>query len=75
MIFVLTPLPKEILSTEPVEKLVTLKYHDFLLLFFKKEASILPLYHYVDHEIHLLPSVKSPLGRMYSMSGSELREV
>jgi len=75
MICVLISLPKEILSTELTKKLVIPEYHDFLPLFSKKEASVLSPYQYMDYKISLLPEAKLPLGQMYSISNSELKEV
>ena len=48
-------------------------YHDFMPLFAKTEADKLPPHRYVDHEIPI--TGKPPLGRMYSMSDTELAEI
>ena len=53
--------------------LVPKRYHDLLPLFAKKGADKLPPHRYVDHEIPI--EGKPPMGRMYSMSASELQEV
>ena len=55
--------------------LVPNQYHDLLPLFTKKEANKLPPHRYVDHAIPLIQDKKPPMGRMYSMSDSELTEV
>ena len=52
--------------------LVPSQYHDFLPLFTKKGADELPPHRYVDHEIPLETDKKPPMGRMYSMSSTEL---
>lgn len=62
------------LEDTPV-KLVPHEYHEFLLMFFEKEARNLPPHRYVDHEIPLMEGKKSQFGRMYSMSDVELKEV
>ena len=49
-------------------------YHEYLPLFAKEEADKLPPHRYVDHEIPVGDN-KPPMGRMYSMSDSELAEV
>ena len=55
--------------------LVPSQYHDFLPLFTKNGADKLPPYRYVDHEIPLEADKKPPMGRMYSMSTTELQEI
>ena len=60
---------------DPTKKLIPHEYHDYLVLFFEKEARILPPSRYVDHPIHLTEGAKPPFGRMYSMSDAELKEV
>ena len=55
--------------------LVPSQYHDFLSLFTKKRADKLPPQRYVDHEIPLEADKKPPMGRMYSMSATELQEI
>ena len=55
--------------------LVPCQYHDFLPLFTKKGADKLPPHRYVDHEIPLEADKKPPMGRMYSMSTTELQEI
>ena len=49
-------------------------YHEYLPLFAKEEADKLPPHRYMDHEIPIGDN-KPPMGRMYSMSDSELAEV
>ena len=67
--------------TDPVKhpdypaNLVPSQYHHFLPLFTKKEADKLPPHRYVDHEIPLEADKKPPIGRMYSMSATELQEI
>ena len=75
MICILTSLPDKVPSIELAEKLVSPEYHDFLPLFFIKEASVLLPYYYMDNKISLHPGAKLSLRRMYSMSNSELKEV
>ena len=55
--------------------LVPAQCHDFLPLFTKKGADELPPHRYVDHEIPLETDKKPPMGRMYSMSSTELQEI
>ena len=55
--------------------LVPSQYHEFLVLFTKKGADKLPPHRYVDHEIRLEADKKPPMGRMYSMSATELQEI
>ena len=55
--------------------MVPSQYHDFLPLFTKKGADKLPPHRYVDHEIPLEADKKPPMGRMYSMSATELQEI
>ena len=54
--------------------IVTEAYHEYLTLLAKEEVDKLPLHRYVDHEIPI-GNNKAPMGRMYSMSDSELAEV
>ena len=60
---------------EYLANLVPKQYHDFLPLFTKKGADELPPHRYVDHEIPLETDKKPPMGRMYSMSATELQEI
>ena len=53
---------------------VPAQYHDLLPLFAKQGADKLPPYQYVDHEIPIGDN-KPPMGRMYSISASELQEI
>ena len=55
--------------------LVPSQYHDFLPLFTKEGADQLPPHRYVDHEIPLEADKKPPMGRMYSISATELQEI
>ena len=55
--------------------LVPSQYHDYLPLFTKQGADKLPPHRYVDHEIPLEVDKKPPMGRMYSMSATELQEI
>ena len=55
--------------------LVPFQYHDFLSLFTKKGADQLLQHRYVNHEIPLEADKKPPIGRMYSMSATELQEL
>ena len=73
-VYLLAALPESTKSTDPLT-IVPKHYHDFLLLFTKKEADKLPPYQYVDHEIPLIDEKKLPLECMYSMSDAELLEV
>ena len=75
MICILAFLPEEILGIKPAEKLVPLDYYNFLLLFSKKEASALPSYRYMNHEVPLLSDTKPPLRRIYLMADLKLKEV
>ena len=65
----------EIIDRSNPRNLVPQQYHDLLLLFTKKEADKLPPHRYVDHAIPLIQDKKPPMGRMYSISDSELTEV
>ena len=56
------------------DNMVPEAYHDFMPLFTKSEADKLPPHRYVDHEIPIGDN-KPPMGRMYSMSDSELAEI
>ena len=58
-----------------LSNLVLSQYHDFLPLFTKKGAGKLPPHRYVDHEIPLEADKKPPMGRMYSISATELQEI
>ena len=60
--------------SEYLSNLVSTQYHDPLPLFAKKGADKLPPHQYVDHEIPIGGN-KPPMGRMYSMSASELQEI
>jgi hypothetical protein len=60
---------------EKLRKLVQPEYHDYLLLFTKKEADKLPLHRHIDHEIPLEDGTKPSFRPLYSMSASELKEV
>ena len=51
------------------------QYHDYLPLFSKTGADKLPPHGYVDHEIPLGIDKKPPMGRMYSISATELQEI
>ena len=55
--------------------LVPSQYHNFLPLFTKKGADKLLPHRYVDDEIPLKADKKPPMGRMYSMSATELQEI
>ena len=55
--------------------LVPSQSNDFLLLFPKKGADKLLPHRYVDHEFPLETDKKPPMGRMYSMSTTELQEI
>ena len=54
--------------------LVPPQYHDFLPLFTMKGADKLPPPRYVNHKIPLKTDKKAPMGRMYSMSATELQD-
>jgi hypothetical protein len=62
-------------ALEELRKIVSPEFHDYLLLFTKKEADKLPLHSYVDHEIPLEDSTKPSFGPLYSMSAYELKEL
>ena len=55
--------------------LVPSQYHAYLPLFAQKRADKLPPHRYVDHVIPLKVDKKPPMGRMYSMSATELQEI
>ena len=65
----------EIIDPSNPRDLVPNQYHYLLPLFTKKEVDKLPPHRYVDHAIPLIQDKKPPMGRMYSMSDSELTEV
>ena len=54
--------------------LIPAQYNDLLPLFAKKGADKLLPHRYVDHEIPIRDN-KPPIGRMYSMSASELQDI
>ena len=56
-------------------KLVPYQYHNLIPLFTTTEADKLCSYRYVEHAIPLLDNKKPPMGRMYSISDSQLQEV
>ena len=56
-------------------QLVPPKYHDYLLIFSEEEAKALPPHRYVDHAIPLIQGGKLLLGRIYSMSNNDLKEL
>ena len=71
-----TQVPSDLAKhTDYPANLVPSQYHDFLPLFTKKGADKLPPHRYVDHEIPLEADKKPPMGRMYSMSTTELQEI
>ena len=51
--------------------ILPLQYHDYLNIFFKKEADILPLHQAYDHAIHLKKGAQPPVSTLYSMSHDE----
>jgi len=63
------------ISVDTAKKLIPPEYYDYLVVFSKKEARILPPSCYVDHAIPLIDRAKPPFGRMYSMSDAELKKV
>ena len=71
-----TQVPSDLAKhTDYPANLVPSQYHDFLPLFTKKGVDKLPPHRYVDHEIPLEADKKPPMGRMYSMSTTELQEI
>jgi molybdopterin converting factor small subunit len=62
-------------TLEELRKIVPPEFHDYLLLFTKKEADKLPPHRYVNHEIPLEEGTKPSFGPLYFMSASELKEV
>ena len=56
---------------DPATKLLK-KYHDFLNIFSRYESDKLPPYRPHNHHIELLPGIKPPKGKLYSMSRDEL---
>ena len=65
----------EIIDPSNPKDLVPNQYHNLLPFFTNKEADKLPPHRYVDHAIPLIQDKKPPMGRIYSMSDSELSEV
>ena len=51
--------------------ILPLQYHNYLNIFFKKEADILSLHQAYDHTIHLKKGAQSPVFTLYSMSCNE----
>ena len=72
--YLLAAIPEIIDPSNPRDR-VPKQYHDLLPLFTKKEADKLPPHQYVDYAIPLIQDKNPPMGRMYSMSDSELTEV
>jgi len=60
---------------DPLQKLIPLEYHNYLILFLEKEARILLPSQYVDHTIPLINRAKPSFGWIYLMSNTELKEV
>jgi len=48
-------------------------YSEFVDVFSKAKAETLVLHHSIDHAIDLEPGFKLPYGRIYNLSGFELR--
>lgn len=57
---------------EELRKLVPPEYHDFLDVFSKHEADILPPHRSYDHAIELEPGTTPPHGPIYRLSETEL---
>ena len=62
--------PSEI---KELESLVPPAYHEFLPLFSKSQADVLPPHRYIDHEIPLVDAAKPSFGPLYNMSDLELK--
>ena len=65
----------EIIDPSSTRDLVLNQYHNLLLLFTKKKGDKLQPHQYGNHAIPLIQDKKLPMGKMYSMSDSELAEV
>ena len=72
--YLLAAIP-EIIDPSNPRDLVSIQYYDLLPLFTEKEADKLPPHRYVNHAIPLIQDKRPPMGRMYSISDSELTEV
>ena len=51
------------------------QYHNYLNIFFKKEADILPLYQAYNHAIHFKEGAQPPVSALYDMSCDEALEL
>ena len=61
------------MEEEKIKRLLLIEYYDFVPLFKKAVADILPLHQKYDHKITLEEGFTPPFGPIYSLSISELK--
>ena len=64
---------KEESEEEKIKRLLPKKYHDFVPLFKKAVADVLPLHRQYDHKITVKEGFMLPFGSIYSLSIPELK--
>ena len=69
----LRPEDEDILEDSKIKELVPEEYHDYLPLFKKAAASVLPPHRPYDHTIPLKDGFAPPFGPLYSLSKPELQ--
>ena len=62
-------------TSEDIRKKLPSEYHDFLDVFDKSKADILPPHRSYDHKIELEANERPPHSRIYPMSGEKLQKV